>query len=65
MVLFLLEGVKKMISKLGVNSAIKRSRPYGRPLGCRHTFGIKTEIAKYQPNQFWHIYLSLKPLSLF
>jgi hypothetical protein len=29
--------------------------PYERPLGSRHTFRIKTEIAKTQPNQFFHI----------
>jgi hypothetical protein len=28
--------------------------------GCRHTFGIKTEIAKTQPNQFLHTFLSAK-----
>ena len=30
--------------------------PYERPLGCRHTFRIKTEIAKTRPNQFWHTF---------
>jgi hypothetical protein len=32
--------------------------PYERPLGCRHKFRIKTEIAKTKPNQFFHIFLS-------
>src|ERR1700688_4381872 len=40
-----------------VGAEKSRSRmPYERPLGCRHTFRIKTEIAKTQPNQFFHIF---------
>jgi hypothetical protein len=39
--------------------ALKRSRtrmPYKRSLG--RTFCIKLETSKFQPNRFWHIFLS-------
>jgi hypothetical protein len=40
---------------------VKKSRtrmPYKRSLGRQHTFCIKLESSKFQPNRFFHIFLS-------
>jgi hypothetical protein len=54
------EDMEKLTYKFVVNPVLNGARmPYKRSLGLRRAFRFKLKTAKFQPNRFVHIFLSL------